>query len=700
MYHIKIFAMPEIPPPDPVSYRLSGQIAIITIANPPVNALGHAVRRGLLDASARFASDAQAQAAVLTSEGRAFIAGADVAEFIEGPAAPLLPRVVAALDALEKPIVAALDGVTLGGGLEVALACSHRVAGRKARLGFPEVKLGLLPGAGGTQRLPRLVGIETALEMITSGLPVTAARAFDLGIVDELVELASVEQAAVDVAARLAMTSAPAKRVSSLSVHGLDADQILDAAIDRAKSSPILALKKCVEAVGASRLPYSTGVKIERRLFLSCRRSRQHAALLHGFLAQRKAGASRVPGRPITAAAVVGGGTMGAGIAVCFADAGYRTLMLEANATALAAGLGRVKAIYASRIKGGRLDEAQAKRRLRLISGGSYRDLAEVDLVVEAVPEVMDLKRKVFAELDKHARPDAILATNTSALDIEKIAQATKRPKRVLGMHFFAPAQRMRLLEVVRGSGTSEAVHATVMAVGKALGKAPVSVGACPGFVGNRLYGHYGREAEFLLEEGATPTQVDAALTRFGMAMGPFAVRDLSGNDVGRNIRLQAWANLPSQYPRPGVLERLFQAGRLGQKSGAGYYRYEAGSPKALPDPRVLRHIKAAAAVRGIKRGRVSARLIIDRCIYALINEGAKTLAEGMAQRSSDIDMIYVTGYGFPAWRGGPMYLADRLGAAKVHSRVKEFHGKFGPWWEPAPLLADLARSGGCFADA
>lgn len=686
--------------PAVVSYRRDGEVALICIANPPVNALSHAVRRALLAALARLAEDPQAKAAVLCSSGRAFIAGADVTEFRGRPAPPLLPRVVAALDASAKPIVAALDGVALGGGLELALACSHRLAGKGARLGFPEVKLGLLPGAGGTQRLPRLVGIERALELITTGAQLDAGAARKLGIVDELVADDEMPAAAIAAATRLARQAEPPRRLSALAVDGAGAKAALAAATKRASSSRLAAPRRIVQAVAASLKPFEAGLRRERQLFLRCRRSRQHQALLHRFLAQRAAAAVEAsPSARIARVAVVGAGTMGAGIAACFADAGLPALMLEADERALAAGLGRIDALYAARVRGGRLAPEEARRRRELVSGGGYEDLAAVDLVVEAVPEELELKREVFARLGRHAGADTILATNTSGLDIDALAAASGRPAKVVGMHFFVPAQRMPLLEVVPGRATDASVHAAVVAAAKRIGKAPVTVGNCPGFVGNRLYGHYGREAELLLEEGATPTAVDAALVRFGMAMGPFAARDLSGNDVGLALRRQQWAGLPASYPRPQVLKRLVAAGRLGQKSGAGYYRYEAGSRRPLADRAVLAHIRAAAAARGVRRGRVAAAHIVERCILALVNEGAKALEDGAARRASDIDHIFVAGYGFPAWRGGPMYHADSLGLDVVHGRVSEFHRARGPWWEPAPLLARLARDGGSFAE-
>ena len=687
-----------------VSYRHRAALAVITINNPPVNALSAAVRQGLMEALQRAANDQRVQAAVLAAQGRAFIAGADIREFGKPPLPPSLPEVVALMDDFPKPLVAAMNGATLGGGLEIALTCHYRVATHTAQFGFPEVKLGLLPGAGGTQRLPRLVGMRQALDIILSGTPLAAVQAKKMGVVDEVIHRVSALPSALTAAARLAKTKRPLRRVSNLSIAADAAAPLLAEYAERLRASKLFAPPCCVQAVAAAVLPFAAGVKHERRLFMRCMRSPQRKALVHAFMAERQAGkieqTSAPPSHDIRAAAVVGGGGMGAGIAVCLADAGIRTTLLETNADALNAGLARIQSLYARRRQNGRLSAAAARRYLSLIRGGDYADIGTADLIIEAVPEEMALKRQVFAALDKHAKAGALLATNTSSLNVNELARATSRRSDVLGLHFFMPAHHMRLLEIVRGRDTSSATLAAALRLAKTLGKAPVVVGVCPGFVGNRLYTGYGREAEFLLEEGATPQQVDAALRGFGMAMGPLAARDLSGLDNGRNIRQHVWANLSSDYPRPGVLERLYQADRLGQKSGAGYYRYEKGKRHPIPDRATLAFIKDAAAARGICRRRLSSRFIVDRCLLALINEGAKVLDEGIARRASDIDMIYVTGYGFPSYLGGPMFCADKMGAAYILARVQEFHRQFGRWWEPAPLLVRLAKNGGTFIGA
>ncbi len=691
----------------PVRLRKRGDVGLVTIANPPVNALSAAVRRGLLNALALAEEDAKIRAAVLTSSGgKAFVAGADISEFGSPPVAPSLPEVVAAMDAFSKPLVAAIDGVAMGGGLEIALACHCRVASKNARFGFPEVNLGLIPGAGGTQRLPRLCGIGRALEIIAGGQSFGAARAMEIGIVDEVAANgAAAVKTAFARAKRLAAEKKPPRRVSGLRIKesAASAARIAEEYSERLKKQKpgLLAPLCCARAAGGAALPFAEGVRHERALFLQCMRSQQRKALVHIFFASRNAAKAFVPakGGEIVSVAVVGGGTMGAGIVVCLADAGLPAILLEADADALAKGLNRARAVYEHRRQSGRISESEMRQRLRLITGAKdYGGIGGADLIIEAVPENMDLKKRVFAELDRRCKPGAILASNTSSLGIGEIAAATKRRGLVAGMHFFAPAQRMKLLEIVRGKETAPKTLSVIARLAKQIGKTPVLAGDSPGFIGNRLYAPYGREAEFLLEEGATPAQVDSAMRDFGMAMGPFRARDLSGIDNGRNIRLRDWANLPAHYPRPRVLEKLFQAGRLGQKNGAGYYRYPDGKTP-VNDPKTLALIKQASAERGIHRQKPSARQIRERCLYALINEGAKVLSEGVARCAADIDAVYVLGYGFPARRGGPMFWADSVGAAFILERVKQFHKECGEWWKPAPLLQQLAKANGKFAE-
>lgn len=694
---------------DVVRLEVQGEIALITVNNPPVNALGQAVRDGLLKAFQRAEADPQVRAVALMCEGNTFIAGADIKEFGKPPQAPSLPDVIEVIEVCSKPSVAVIHGTALGGGLEVALGCHYRIARKDAKVGLPEVKLGLLPGAGGTQRLPRLAGVAKALDMIVSGQPIGAAEAVEHNIVDELFD-GELREAGLAYARRMVDEGRAPRRTGEQTqgLEGADNEALIRTKhAEVAKRMPgLFSPLRCIAAVeAATKLPLAEGLKRERELFAECLNSPQRGALVHSFFAERQAGKindlpADVKPRPIKTAAVIGGGTMGVGIALSFANAGVPVKLLEINDDALQRGLQRARDTYAASVKRGSLTEEAMAQRLALIAGVTdYAALADVDVVVEAVFEEMGVKQQVFEQLDAVCKPGAILASNTSSLDLDAIAAFTKRPEDVVGLHFFSPANVMRLLEVVRGEKTSHEVLATAMAIGKKLKKVSVVVGVCDGFVGNRMVFQYGREAEFLLEEGATPQQVDGALRNFGMAMGPFAMRDLSGLDIGQAIRKRQRATLPAHLDFPTVSDKLCEAGMLGQKTGAGYYRYEPGNRTPQENPELAPMLEAASREKGIERQTLDEQYIVERCIFALVNEGAKILEEGIAQRSSDIDVIYLNGYGFPAFRGGPMFYADSVGLDTVLARVKELHARCGDWWKPAPLLEKLAAEGRTFTE-
>lgn len=690
-----------------VRFQQSGNLGWITLDNPPVNALSQPLRAGLMDALEQAAQASGLDALLLLGSGRLFCAGADIKEFSAPPMAPALPDVIAAVEAFSKPVIAVLHGSALGGGLELALGAHYRIATADTSLGLPEVKLGLLPGAGGTQRLPRVVGVPKALDMIVSGAPINGEAALAAGLVDTLYEGDAV-QAGTGYARKLLSQGGGVRRTGerTAALEGNDPEAFFsEQKVSVEKRYPgLYSPLRCVMAVQASvQLPLAEGLKRERELFMECLQSPQRAGLVHAFFAEREA--SKVPGvtadtRPgsVEHAAVVGGGTMGVGIALCFANAGLPVKLLEVDETALARALQRARDTYAASVKRGSLSPIDMEQRLSLIEGVTdYAALADVDVVVEAVFEDMAVKHRVFETLDAVCKPGALLASNTSSLDLNEIATATRRPEDVIGLHFFSPANVMRLLEVVRGARTSPEALATGLALGKRLKKVSAVVGVCDGFVGNRMLFQYGREAEFLLEEGATPEQVDAALRSFGMAMGPFAMRDLSGLDIGMAIRNRQRQQLPPNYPLPCLLDLLFEKGMLGQKTGCGFYRYEAGARTPLPNPELPALLQAASRQQGVERQALSDEYILDRTLLALVNEGAKLLDEGIALRASDIDLIYLNGYGFPAFRGGPMFYADTLGLGTVLERIEAFHRELGAWWEPAPLLQRLAHEGGAF---
>lgn len=691
--------------PSPVSYARKGKIGVITVDNPPINALGHAVRSGLVAALDEGLADAQAAALVLLAAGRTFMAGADVREFGKPPIPPILMDVIARYDDASKPLVAAIHGTALGGGLELALACHYRVAVASARLGLPEIKLGLMPGAGGTQRLPRLVGVETALDMILSGDPVTAAKAKEIGLIDGMIE-GDLEAGAIAFAESIA-AARPLPRVSDRDNKLRAADPGLFA-IKRAElartARHLVAPQRAIEAIEmALSVPFGEALKRERETFLALVETPQSKAARHLFFAEREA--ARIPDIPaetatreIKRAAVLGAGTMGAGIAICFANAGIPVTILEADQAALDRGLAGIKKTYDGLVERGRLSAAHRDQRLGLIGGTlRYDDLAGADAIVEAVFEDLAIKKDVFRKLDAVAKPGAVIATNTSTLDVDDIAAVTKRPQDVLGLHFFSPAPIMRLLEVVRGRATSPEVMASGMKLGKALGKTAVPVGVCFGFVGNRIMLRYELEAEYLLEEGALPQDIDKVLREFGLPMGLFGMVDLAGVDVFWRIRQHEAKLRPADSPRmPTILDQIAQRKRFGQKTGAGFYRYEGRTPS--PDPDIEALIVAESQRLGIARRAVSEDEILRRCVAAMVNEGARVLEEKIALRPSDIDVIYIHGFGFPAWRGGPMFHADLVGLPKILADVDEFHRRFGKRWAPSPLLERLVKEGRTFA--
>jgi len=695
---------------DLVSFDKQGSVGVITVNNPPVNALSQAVRQGLIDGLAAGQADPGITAMVIIGGGRTFIAGADIREFGKPPQPPDLHAVLEKIESSSKPVVAAIHGTALGGGLEVCLACHYRVAVAAGQVGLPEVKLGLLPGAGGTQRLPRVVGVEVALKMIVSGDPIPAARAQAVGLVDEIVE-GDLRGSAVRFAERMVAETKPLRRISAMD-DKLQAARANPAIFESFRKSierearGYLAPFKCIEAVQAAvTLPFAEGLKRERQLFQECMASPQSKGQIHAFFAEREATKipdvpPGTPARKIERAAVIGAGTMGGGIAMNFANAGIPVTVVEMSQEALDQGLAVVKKNYAATVEKGRLSQADMATRMGLITGSLDRGaVREADIVIEAVFEEMGVKKEVFAALDKIAKPGAVLASNTSTLDIDEIASATSRPEAVIGTHFFSPANVMRLLELVRGAKTSKETIATSAELARRIRKVWVLAGNCDGFIGNRMLAPYLREAEFLVEEGATPQQVDTVIYDFGFAMGPFAMQDLAGLDVGWRIRKGKAATRRKDLRYSHVGDRLCEQGRFGQKTGAGWYRYEAGSRTPKPDPEVEALIAGAAQESGVARRRVGDEEVLKRCLWALVNEGARILEEGIALRSSDIDVTYLYGYGFPRYRGGPMFYADQVGLGRVHADVAAFHTRHGEPWAPAPLLERLAKEGKGFRD-
>jgi 3-hydroxyacyl-CoA dehydrogenase len=686
-------------------------IAVITINNPPVNALSPGVPEGIARAIEEINNDEAVQACVLIGGGRTFVSGADIREFGKmrsGGARDTMnfPDLLTRIENCRKPVVMAIHGNALGGGLELAMAGHYRVALVGAQVGQPEVKLGIIPGAHGTQRLPRLAGVPKAVEMCAGGSPIKAEEAQKFGIVDRVVE-GDLLTGAVSFAREVAGKPAPktSDRNGKLGTPEENA-AIFAAARDaaRKKQRGLMAPLAAINAVeAATKLPFDEGCRFERKLFTECLQSDQSKALIHVFFSEREVAKipdvpKDTPAIPVNRAAVVGAGTMGGGIAMVLANAGIPVLLKEADQAALDRGLANIRKNYANSVSRGRITEQFADERLKLIQPTlTYDNFADVDLVIEAVFEGMDLKKEVFKDLDRVSKPGAILASNTSTLNIDEIASSTSRPEFVIGTHFFSPANVMRLLEIVRGKRTSREVIATVMQLSKKLGKIGVLVGNCRGFVGNRMFHPYVRESVFLVEEGASVEAVDRALYDFGMAMGPLAVGDLAGLDVGWRIRKEYRHLEKPGIRQPFAGDRLCEMGRFGQKTGAGWYKYDE-KRQAAHDPEVASLVRQWASQEGIPQREISAGEIVDRCLYALVNEGARILEEGYALRASDIDIIYLNGYGFPAHRGGPMWYADAIGLKKMYDRVSEFHRQHGENWQPAPLLERLAAQGRTFA--
>jgi 3-hydroxyacyl-CoA dehydrogenase len=689
------------------NYSKHDHVAVICLNNPPVNGMGHAMRKDVADNLDAALNDDDVTAIVIIGAGRLFCGGADIKAF-NTPASRAEPSsrtLITRIENSSKPIIAAIHGKALGLGLEFAMGCHYRIAQNGAELGLPEVKLGLLPGGGGTQRLPRLIGVEAALRMIVHGASVTAQEAQALGLVDEVAPGELLEAAlafAVRLTGRRDHPVVSRRQAAAPQPNDyFNQQRAVVATTRRGFPAPVECIA-CIEA--ATILPFDEGIQFERERFDVLVNGTESKAMRHLFLAERAA--AKLSGIPaespvvrVERVAIIGAGTMGAGIAMSFANAGISVILVDSKAESLERGLSTIRKNYFATVSKGRLQQSEAEARIGRIEGTlDIAGVVQADLVIEAVFEDVALKKDIFARLDVHCRPGVVLATNTSRLNIDEIAAATSRPEAVIGLHFFSPANVMRLVEVVRGATTAPQIIKTAMETIRRINKLPVLVGVCDGFVGNRMVAKYAREAEFLLEEGATPEQVDGALKGFGFAMGRFAMADLAGLDISWAGRKRLAASRPSHLRYSKVADRICELGRFGQKTGAGFYRYEAGSRTPLPDPVVQQIIVDCAREAGIARRAITDEEIIERTMFALINEGAKILDEGIAQRASDIDLIYVNGYGFPAWRGGPMFYADTIGLTKVYARICDFQREHGEFWEPAPLLARLAKSGKTFA--
>ena len=683
----------------PISVTRHGPVAVVHIDHAPVNALSRGVRQGLLDTVRGLEADASVSALVLSGGAGRFIAGADLKEMALPPDEPFLPEVVGAIDASTKPVVAALDGAALGGGCEIALACDLRLGSAKALVGLTETRLGIIPGAGGTQRLVRLVGVAQAIGLVCEGRVLKAGEALALGLIDDLVEgdlLAEAIARAPTVAKR---------RLSALPVPAGDPTEEEAAASKALKGAKgVPAIAEAIRVITASRDgDFAAGLATERAAFLALRESPEAKALRHLFLAEREA--VKVPGlegakaRPVSSTAVIGAGTMGAGIAVALLDAGYPVILVERDDAAAQAGVARIDGLYARQVKSSRITEAQKAERLaRLTPAFDYAALADADLIVEAAFEDLAVKTDIFGRLDQVAKPGAVLATNTSYLDLDAIAAATARPQDVVGLHFFAPANIMKLLEVVKATHTAPDALATAIALAKKMGKQPVVAGNCDGFIGNRIYAVYRRHAEYLVEDGASPEQVDAALEAFGFAMGIFAVSDMSGLDIAYAMRKRRAATRDPSERYVAIADHLVEAGRLGRKTNGGWYAYDANGNRT-PDRAVTQIIAQARAARGIQPKSFTQQQIQLRLLAVMANEGAKELAEGIALRPSDIDLAFVNGYGFPRLKGGPMHAADALGLSNILTEVEAAHATGGAGSDPAPLLVQLAAEGTTFAD-
>jgi 3-hydroxyacyl-CoA dehydrogenase len=692
----------------PVNYRIADGVAVVTVDNPPVNALSPGVPDGIAAAIDRAASDPEARAIVVLGAGRTFIAGADIS-VLEGMAwgqerVIVLHPLLAKIEDSAKPVVMAIHGTALGGGLEVAMAGHYRVAVASAQLGQPEVNLGIIPGAEGTQRLPRLVGIEKAVEMCVTGKPIGAAEALAAGLIDAVIDgdLAAGALAFAKQAASPVKTRDRAGKLGTPEANAplYAAGRELAGKVRRHQEAPL----RAVDAIeGAATVPFNEGCARERALFDACIVSDQAKSLIHAFFAERTA--AKVPGLPKAASSpvarvgIIGAGTMGGGISMACANAGLEVLLKEVRPEALEAGLATIRRNYETSAKRGRFTAQQVEERLaRIHPQTDWAGFDQVDLIIEAVFESMSLKKDVFREIDRIARPGCILASNTSTLSIDEIASVTTRPESVVGLHFFSPANVMRLLEIVRGRKTAPEVLSAALALARQVKKVGVVAGNCPGFIGNRMFFHYMYETQFLAEDGATPRQVDRALTDFGMAMGMFAVDDMAGIDVAWRVRQELGHFTEPGVRKPLVQDQLYALGRYGQKTGKGWYLY-GDDRKPVPDPMVEELIETSARDAGIIRRSIGNQEIIERAVYSLINEGARLLEEGFALRASDIDVVYLNGYGFPSWRGGPMFYADLVGLRNVLAAIERFHREFGARWEPAPLLKQLAAEGRSFRE-
>jgi 3-hydroxyacyl-CoA dehydrogenase len=695
-----------------VSIKIEQGIAWLAMNNPPLNALSHGLRSGIVAAIDRAVANPKVRAIVLIGNERAFSSGADIKEFAGGAfyAEPFLPAVVDAVEASPKPVIAAIGGACMGGGLELALGCHYRVALADAKIAFPEVKLGLVPGAGGTQRFPRLVGLETAVNLMVSGSVVPAATFKGSPLFDVLVT-EKLRDAARQFALQVIKEGKPARRVRDLKVVHPQAEAFLQfaktavASVSRGLAAPA----RVLEAIGAALAgKYETGIATEQKIFGELMVSEESRALRHAFFAERAAGkvdgiGEKTAQRKIEKVAVVGAGTMGGGIAMCFANAGIAVTVLEAKQEALDRGMGVIARFYEGAAAKGRMKPEEAKKRAQLITPSlDYSAAKDADLLIEAVFEDLAVKKAVFRELDKVAKRGAILATNTSTLDVDQIAAFTKRPADVLGLHFFSPANVMKLLEVVRAQKTRPEVLATAMTLARRIGKTAVVSGVCDGFIGNRMINKYSQQALLLLEEGASVPQIDKAVEKFGFSMGPFRMSDLAGNDISWHIRKRHYAERPKAR-KMRIADRVCELGRFGQKTGLGWYRYESGKRDAIPDPAIDQIIAEERAALEIAPRRIGDAEIVDRLVYALVNEGARLLEEGIAMRASDIDVVYLAGYGFPVQRGGPMFYAGRIGLQTVARRMLEFaankHAE-PEFWRPAKLITQLAAAGATFDDA
>jgi len=693
-----------------VNYSVNGNIAILEVDNPPVNPLSSGVRAGLSEYIAKANNDESIEGIILTGAGRSFIAGADISEFGQKPDGPDLHTALKEIEFSKKPVLAAINGTALGGGLETALVCNYRMGTNKAIVGLPEVNLGLLPGAGGTQRLPRLIGPSQALKMMIAGTPMSAKKALQQGVIDAISENSLIDDAIAFLHEKIGLNLFEHPKVRDKNEKVLEArgdDNVLSEAkalaakTRRGQFAPgqIIA---CVEAA-INEDDFDVGMKKESEYFLECLVNPQREAMIHIFFGERAASKisdipKETPLLPINSAGIVGSGTMGGGIAMNFANAGIPVLVLDQDEKNLERGMGVIEKNYQMMVDRGRMTQEQKDMVLGLITPTlSYEDLSDVDIAVEAVYENLELKQEIFKSLDAVTKDHAILASNTSGLDIDAIASSTKRPGKVVGTHFFSPANVMRLLEVVRGKDSSDETMATVMSIGKRMGKAAVVSLNAPGFIGNRMLAGYTYQANMLLLEGALPNQVDSALESFGMSMGPFRMMDLVGLDLG--WRARKLANIETPLANK-ISDALCEQDRFGQKTSKGFYNYSEGSRAPNPAPENEAIYKEISSQNNIERREISDQEIIDRCILALVNEGARILEEGVAQRSGDMDIVYINGYGFPIWRGGPMFYANQLGLSEVINKMSAFSKLDENFWKPAPLLQKLADNSGAFGEA